>query len=491
MFPEGTRHRDPDALKAPAQGRRPAGDRGRGADRPVRDHRHRAPVPAAGSRSRQGPGLVRARDPSPPSWRRRREAAAGADREPGLAGGRARVPPPARQPRPDRGDRRRAVGGRRGRRRRLSQVAASRARSGVKLRSSKKNVPPPQADVTIPSSTVTARMIPPPGWTCLASSGGTVGERSRQPSRSSSNIGSSRRGTGPSSTGASAGGAAVALGQPGPVGEVVARRRTAWRRSSGARARPASASRSGGVRELERDVDLLGGHARAGPAIAARRDQVRDAPGPSGRALRRSPRGSPGACATIVRTAGVRVGDAELAQPPLVAATIRGANSGCSHARSSTSTRCSVLRISHVTSSPSRSSPPRAASACGRLRASCAWTASRWRTTSPPGACSHWPRARARAPHCTASSMRGDHALGRLRAPRVLDQLRELRRVDLLQPHEHARPAVVVRRDEEHVRIALQQRLRSATSITRTTSASGLVRSRHMNLPRTFSDGVP
>ena len=40
MFPEGTRHRDPDALRAP-RGARPARDRGPGADRPVRDHRHR------------------------------------------------------------------------------------------------------------------------------------------------------------------------------------------------------------------------------------------------------------------------------------------------------------------------------------------------------------------------------------------------------------------------------------------------------------------
>ena len=76
-----------------------------------------------------------------------------------------------------------------------------------------REAPPPQ-EVTTPSSTVTARIIPPPGWTCLASFGGTVGERSRHPSSSSSNIGSSRRGTGPSSTGASAGSRQSRLGSP-------------------------------------------------------------------------------------------------------------------------------------------------------------------------------------------------------------------------------------------------------------------------------------
>src|SRR3954451_18170125 len=75
MFPEGTRHREPDSLRPPrqgvgrlprpaaaaAQGRRPARDRGPGPDRAVRDQRHRPAlrrlVPAAG----EGPGLLRAR----------------------------------------------------------------------------------------------------------------------------------------------------------------------------------------------------------------------------------------------------------------------------------------------------------------------------------------------------------------------------------------------------------------------------------------------
>ena len=42
LFPEGTRHRDPEGLRAPRAGRRAIGDRDRGADRPLRDQRYRA-----------------------------------------------------------------------------------------------------------------------------------------------------------------------------------------------------------------------------------------------------------------------------------------------------------------------------------------------------------------------------------------------------------------------------------------------------------------
>lgn len=54
---------------------------------------------------------------------------------------------------------------------------------------------------------------------------------------------------------------------------------------------------------------------------------------------------------------------------------------------------------------------------------------------------------------------RRDDPLGRTHAPGVLEQLGELHRVHLRQPHENVRVAVVMRRGEEHGGLALQQRL--------------------------------
>ena len=104
MFPEGTRHRDPATLKEPRRGvGRLAIEAGR-ADRPVRDHRHGQAVrlglvPEAD----EGPGLLRPRD-LPGGIGSHPRGGAGPDREPGLAGGRARVQAPAREPGPDRRD---------------------------------------------------------------------------------------------------------------------------------------------------------------------------------------------------------------------------------------------------------------------------------------------------------------------------------------------------------------------------------------------------
>ena len=253
--------------------------------------------------------------------------------------------------------------------------------------------------VTTPSSVVTARRIPPPGWTSLASASGTVGERSRQPSRSSSYIGSSTRPTGPSSIGVAGGRAAVAQREAGPVGEVAL-----------GRAGVAGVVAAGELVERARR-----GRARAG-ARARRRCGRRSCAGG-----RRSPRGAiawtsaclarPVASASSARVAGsarddrldggVRVGHAELAQPPLV---------GRDHPRREQRVQPrEVLDVDQVQRRAHQpgdragrrgTPPPRALSARGSERASCACTASRWRTTSPPGACSHWPRARG-APRLT------------------------------------------------------------------------------------------
>ena len=52
LFPEGTRHRDPEALRAPRRGAGRLAIETAGADRPVRDHRHRALFPRPGPESR-------------------------------------------------------------------------------------------------------------------------------------------------------------------------------------------------------------------------------------------------------------------------------------------------------------------------------------------------------------------------------------------------------------------------------------------------------
>ena len=96
----------------------------------------------------------------------------------------------------------------------LDELVAASEQLEIELAKKRERLPPEEEAVTTPSMTVTARIIPPPGWTCLASFAGTVGERSRHPSRSSSNIGSSRRGTGPSSTGASSGSRQSRFGSP-------------------------------------------------------------------------------------------------------------------------------------------------------------------------------------------------------------------------------------------------------------------------------------
>ena len=84
----------------PAPRRRPARARDAGPDRPVRDHRHR-PAVQARVPAPEGPGLLRPRDRARPA---RGHARGGRrpDREPGLARGRARVPPPAHQAGADR-----------------------------------------------------------------------------------------------------------------------------------------------------------------------------------------------------------------------------------------------------------------------------------------------------------------------------------------------------------------------------------------------------
>ena len=95
-----------------------------------------------------------------------------------------------------------------------------------------------------PFSRTTGRRMPPPGWTALACSGGTVGVRSRQPSRSSSKAGRRTRGTGPSSISERLrrAGSRASAGRTSRRGRRRSLRR--GRRSSGGRARRATASRS-------------------------------------------------------------------------------------------------------------------------------------------------------------------------------------------------------------------------------------------------------
>ena len=126
MFPEGTRFRDPDTLKSPRKGV------GRLA---IEAHVPIVPCAITGTDSLfyKGwfPKPVRVQVSfapaiTPAELEATPEAAAGPDREAGLARGRARVPPPARQPRPDRRDRRGPFSRGR-RRRRLPAVAQAQA----------------------------------------------------------------------------------------------------------------------------------------------------------------------------------------------------------------------------------------------------------------------------------------------------------------------------------------------------------------------------
>ena len=203
-------------------------------------------------------------------------------------------------------------------------------------------------------------MMPPPGWTCLASSGGTVGERSRQPSRSSSKAGQPHGRDGAVVDVARPGRAAVAFGEAGPVGEVVARRRRRGRRRSGGRARPAPRrDHPPGPNATRRTCGPAS--RRPGPAWPRGRAGGRS-PGPrpgcrARRGARPARRASP---ARARRSARPRARPAPRSPPAAAAAArsssaIRGANSGCSHSRSSAHTRCSVCRISQVMRMPSAS----------------------------------------------------------------------------------------------------------------------------------------
>ena len=126
LFPEGTRHRDPEQLRSPHKG---AGRLAIEAQCPIvpcaitgTDRLFARLVPAPG----QGPGLLRPRDPAGPA-RGDPGGRGGPDREPGLARGRARVRPPEGQPGPGRRDPRRPLRRRRRRRHRLQEPAEAQA----------------------------------------------------------------------------------------------------------------------------------------------------------------------------------------------------------------------------------------------------------------------------------------------------------------------------------------------------------------------------
>ena len=264
-----------------------------------------------------------------------------------------------------------------------------------------------------PFSSAIGRRMPPPGWTWRANSGGTVGERSRQPRRSSSKAGSRRSGTGPSSAG---GGGSGRGGRRGAAGRTSRRGRRAsrpgGRRNSGGRARRGRGRgrRAAGGRggespfDVERDAAL---HRRSVQEVddglardrdVARREALGELTRVSGR--RRTAR----TISATARSAWVSLTPSWRSRRTLPL-TCRGAVRACSHGRSSASTRCNVAAhqprdrqaFTEVASALDQGQPRMA-------RASWAWTASRWRTTSPSrGWWSHCPRARAARFHSLAS----------------------------------------------------------------------------------------
>ena len=76
--------------------------------------------------------------------------------------------------------------------------------------------------------------------------------------------------------------------------------------------------------------------------------------------------------------------------------------------------------------------------------------------------------------------VRGDEPLRRADAPRLLEQLGELLRVDGLEAHEHVRVAVVVGVEKNTSGWPWSSASRSPRSATRSTSARGSLRRRHI-----------
>ena len=168
-------------------------------------------------------------------------------------------------------------------------------------------------------------MMPPPGWTALASAGGTVGERSRQPSRSSSKAGSDdAAGPGRPRPSHGPGWRQSRFGQAGPVGEVVARRARVARAvaagelvqrgvaiARGAASDSGTKTRSG----VKHDAAP---HRRAGEQVDDRLARDRDV-------VRRQVRRQLGAASAGTRAAisstarvGLRLAHPQLPQPPPV-----------------------------------------------------------------------------------------------------------------------------------------------------------------------------
>ena len=299
--------------------------------------------------------------------------------------------------------------------------------------------------MTTPSTSVTARMIPPPGCTCDASSGGTVGERSRQPS-SSSSIG---REPTPRNRAvldrARAGLAAVALRQPRPVREVVARRPGVARRRSGGRARPAR-PRDRTARAATAGTKTRSASMHDPPLHRGAREQVddrlaldRDAV--AGEVLLELRRASPARAPRSARPPGrPRPRSRPAAEPPHV---------GRLHPRREQRVQPrevvrahEVQRRAHQPRDPhavASIAPPRTASARAGVRTSCACTASRCRRTSPPGRVQ--PLA-ARAVRRLTHPRRTPRP--RAWPPAGATRPRSARRaspVDRLQAHEHGRVA--------------------------------------------------
>ena len=268
-------------------------------------------------------------------------------------------------------------------------AAATRAGSGANGASSIPPRPRFQVPAARPLTSATARMIPPPGWTSRACSASTAKPRSRQPSRYGSNAGSSRGGSRRGGSGASRrppaaasassrdrreAPARVAEPEPGPCGEIVRRRRAV-----AAQVAPRQLGERGvAVRRRARGRRHVGGQrvrvAREHERAAARREpeQVRDDLPLGGEARGAEPvrevgaraAGRPASARSITRSARSGAAPSSASRRSVCGRTSAPV-SACSQPRSSTATRWSVPRSSHVVTS-ARLVHPLARRACAQ-----------------------------------------------------------------------------------------------------------------------------